>query len=104
MVNRLGGSFQQQAYELFKDNKGIQDNVIYPGLNVYKNDSDKVSPMLGACFMQVDDIKLDSKFEMPEMSFPFFDMIAFTLYREADVIGQIDLWRRLLNYAPMRYM
>lgn len=104
MVNSLGGSFKQQAHELFKDNQGIQDNIIYPGLNVYKSDWEKVSPLLRKCYMEINDAKLDSLFEMPEMSFPFFDMITFTLYREASIIGQIALWRRLLNYPPMKYM
>ena len=104
MANHLGGSFQQQAFELFKENKGIQDNVIYPSLDVYKTDWEKVSPILRMCFMEVDDAKLDAKFEMPGMSFPWFDMITFTLYREASIIGQIALWRRLLNYDAMKYM
>ncbi len=104
MVNSLGGQFQQQPFELFKENKGIQDNVIYPGLNVYKSDWEKVSPLLRQHYLDIDDAKLDSKFEMPGMSFPFFDMITFTLYREANIIGQIALWRRLLNYDAMKYM
>ncbi len=104
MVNNLGGHFQQQANELFKENKGIDENVIYPGLSSYKNEWDTVSPMLRSCFMEVTDDKLDAAFEMPGMSFPFFDMITFTLYREANIIGQIALWRRLLNYEAMKYM
>lgn len=104
MTNSLGGSFRQHASELFKENKGIQDNIIYPGLDIYKKDWDAVSTALRKLYMEVDDEKLDSILEMPEMSFPYFDMITFTLYREASIIGQIALWRRLLNYAPMKYM
>jgi hypothetical protein len=54
--------------------------------------------------MNVSDEKLDSDFEMPEMKFPWFDMITFMLYREANIIGQIALWRRLLGYEAMKYM
>jgi hypothetical protein len=41
---------------------------------------------------------------MPEMRMTYFDLIAFIIYREANIIGQIALWRRLLGYEAMKYM
>jgi len=34
---------------------------------------------------------------------PYFDLIAFMTYREANLIGQIILWRRLLGYEGIKY-
>ena len=50
--------------------------------------------------------KLDTIFEMPGEDFkmPYFDLYAFTMYREANCIGQIALYRRLLGYEAMKYM
>jgi len=53
--------------------------------------------------VNVSDEKLDSQFEMPEMAMPYFDLIAFITYREANCIGQIVLWRRLLGYEALKY-
>jgi hypothetical protein len=33
-----------------------------------------------------------------------YELITFSIYREANIIGQIALWRRLLGYPGMRYM
>jgi hypothetical protein len=33
-----------------------------------------------------------------------FDLITFIIYREANIIGQIALWRRLLGKEAMKYM
>ena len=34
----------------------------------------------------------------------FYDFLGFFIYREANIIGQIALWRRLLDYPAMKYM
>lgn len=98
------GEQKQAAHELFKENKGIQADVTYPSLESYKKDWAHISPICRAALVKVTDEKLDSIFEMPGMSFPFFDMLTFMLYREANCIGQIALWRRLLGYEAMKYM
>ncbi|WP_235969763.1 hypothetical protein [Pedobacter planticolens] len=54
--------------------------------------------------MQVTEEQLDKMLEFPGMSFPMFEMVSFNIYREANCIGQIALWRRLLNYDAMKYM
>lgn len=104
MANGLGGDYRHEAGELFKDNKGIQDAITYPTLDEFKKDWNVISPLFRELLMNVSDEKLDSDFVMPEMKFPWFDMITFMLYREANIIGQIALWRRLLGYEAMKYM
>lgn len=95
---------KQPADELFKDNKGIQDNITYPPLAEFKKAWESVTPVLRDAFANVNDDKLDSPFEMPGMKMTYFDMITFIIYREANIIGQIALWRRLLGLEAMKYM
>ena len=101
----LGVDRKQAAYELFKDNKGIQDNVTYPSLTEFKKDWEIIGPLLREALVNVSDGKLDESFEMmPGMRMTYFELIAFIIYREANIIGQIALWRRLLGYEAMKYM
>ncbi len=101
----LGLSEKSQAHALFAANKGIQDGVTYPSLDVFRKDWDTITPLLRDKLMSVDDARLDEEFEMmPEYKMSHYDLICFMIYREANCIGQIALWRRLLGYEPMRYM
>ncbi|HKG68615.1 MAG TPA: hypothetical protein VKA92_07080 [Segetibacter sp.] len=105
IATSLGADRKQAAHELFKDNKGIQDNVTYPSLAEFKKDWENITPVLKEALVNVSDEKLDELFEMmPEMRMTYFDLITFTIYREANIIGQIALWRRLLGYEAMKYM
>jgi hypothetical protein len=103
IANVLGADFKQSADELFKDYKGIQENVTYPSLSSYKTDWDKVSAVLKEKLENVNDETLDKVFEMEGESMKYFDMIAFSIHREAYLIGQIGLWRRLMGYEAMKY-
>lgn len=101
----LGAGMEPETGELFKDHKGIQDNVPYPSLADYKKDLDQVSPKLREALVTVTDEKLDEKFEMmPGMEMTYYELITFMTYREANLIGQIALWRRLLGYPAINYM
>ncbi len=105
IANRLGVKGNQAADDLFKDNKGIQDDVEYPPLEIYKKDWENISPGLRNALSSVTDKQLDEVFEMtPEFSMSNYELICFCTYREANCIGQIALWRRLLGYAAMNYM
>ena len=96
---------KQETGELFKDHKGIQDNVTYPSLADYKKDLEKISPVLRDALVNVSDEKLDEKFEMmPGMTMTYYELITFMTYREASIIGQIALLRRLLGYEAMKYI
>jgi hypothetical protein len=104
LANSLGGTeLKQSAYELFKNHKGIQDGVTYPPLAEFKKDWEKISPILREKLSNVSDEKLDSVFEMPEFKMTHFELLSFMTYRESSCIGQIALWRRLLNYPAMKY-
>jgi len=104
-ANMLGVDRKQGAHELFKENKGIQDGVTYPSLASYKKDWESITPLLRDALVNVSDEKLDESFEMmPGMKMTYYDLITFITYREANCIGQIALWRRLLGYEAMKYM
>jgi hypothetical protein len=104
IANALGIDKKQSAHELFKDYKGIQNDVTYPPLTQFKKDWEIITPVLREILVNVSDEKLDSDFEMePEMKMTYYDLITFSTYREANQIGQIALYRRLLGYKAMRY-
>ncbi|TCD12052.1 DinB family protein [Pedobacter frigidisoli] len=104
LAKSFGVDASSSTGELFKDNKGIVDNATYPTLAEFKKDWDKISPLLQEALTNATEEKLNEKIEMPGMEMTLFDMISFTSYREANCIGQIALWRRLLGYAAMNYM
>jgi hypothetical protein len=103
IANYSAIAMKQSAHELFKDGKGIQDDITYPSLNDFKKDWDTISPITRNAFVQLTDEKLESQIEMGGMKMSFFDMVTFCIYREANCIGQIALWRRLLGYEAMKY-
>ena len=41
---------------------------------------------------------------LPGYEMRHYDLVTFIIYREANCIGQIALWRRLLGYEAMKYM
>ncbi len=104
LANLLGLELKSASNELFKDHKGIQENTVYPSLAVLANDWKEISPILKAQLLKATDQELDKVLEFPGMSFPLYEMISFQMYREANCIGQIALWRRLLGYEAMKYM
>ena len=105
MANELGIELSQEAEELFKDNQGIKDDVTYPSLEVFKKDWKTITPVLRNALVEATEPQLNKEIEMgPGQKFSFFDLLAFVIYREANVIGQIALWRRLLGYPAMKYM
>ncbi len=105
MVNMLNNTkLHQHADELFREHKGIQEGITYPSLETYKTDWDKITPTLRYALKDVSTEMLDSTFEMmPGMKFTYYEYISFLIYREANCIGQIALWRRLLGYPALKY-
>ncbi|MEZ2440189.1 DinB family protein [Chitinophaga sp. RCC_12] len=92
------------ANDLFKDFQGIKDSQQYPSLEIFKKDWQKISPLLKTALVNVTDEQLDHVLEFPGMKMSLWDLLTFNIYREANCIGQIALWRRLLKYEPMKYM
>lgn len=103
MISETHPGHQQKGYELFKDNKGIQNDVTYPTIAEYIEDWKKVSPMAREVLISIDDKKLDSEIDMGGMKMTYYELITFSMYREASIIGQLALWRRLLGYPGMKY-
>jgi hypothetical protein len=105
LARHLGYDGHQQADALFKDYKGIQEGVEYPAISSYQEDWDKITPILKASLSNLSDEELERRIDMgPEFSMSLYEVITFSTYREANIIGQIALWRRLLGYPGMRYM
>ncbi|WP_353719493.1 DinB family protein [Dyadobacter sp. 676] len=105
LARRLGSDARQQADDLFKDFKGIQDDANYPSLSSYQQDWNEITPILKDALSRLTDEELEKRIDMgPEFSMSLYELITFSIYREANIIGQIALWRRLLGYPGMRYM
>lgn len=103
MATDVDGQLKQTGAALFKDNKGIEDGVKYPTVAEYLADWKKVTPAARKALVEIDDNKLDSEFNMGGMKLTWFELVSFTKFREASMIGQLALWRRLLGYPGMRY-
>jgi hypothetical protein len=102
----FGSDLKQAAHDLFKDYQGIKDDVRYPPLGEFEKDWGKITPVLREIMVTVSTEKLDSILEfpdMPEMNMPHYEFFKFMVYREANCIGQIALWRRLLGYPALKY-
>lgn len=104
LAKSFGIDLKSTTGELFADNKGIVDDATYPSLAEFRQDWAQISPLLQEALTQASDDKLEEKLTMPGMEITLFEMISFTSYREANCIGQIALWRRLLDYPGMNYM
>lgn len=103
MAADVDRSLKQTGEALFKDNKGIQDDAKYPTAAEYLADWKKVTPAARQALVALDDKKLDSEFEMGGMKLTWMELVTFTKFREASMIGQLALWRRLLGHPGMRY-
>ncbi|MBC7451650.1 MAG: DinB family protein [Cytophagales bacterium] len=104
LVNQFGIQAKQSAHDLFSNNKGIQDGMEYPSLESFKKDWDAITDSAREALLNADAATLEKPIVMPGMTMTFYDLITFMIYREANCIGQIALWRRLLGYTPMNYM
>ncbi len=106
LANMVGLKLKQTSDELFKDYRGIQDNIPYPPLVEFRKDWEAISPVLKDALSDLSNEQLSGPdpFEMPGGSFTFFDTITACMDRESYCIGQVGLWRRLLGYEAMKYM
>lgn len=103
MTKETHPELKQTGEELFKDNKGIQDDATYPTVAEYLKDWKAISPVAREVMVNMDDQKLDSKLDMGGMKMSYYELMSFSIYREASIIGQLALWRRLLDYPGLRY-
>jgi hypothetical protein len=103
MASETSTGLKQTGEELFKNHQGIQEGVQYPTIAEYLKDWEKITPEARKALVEIDDQKLDSDFNMGEMKMTYYELISFTIYREASIIGQLALWRRLLGYPALKY-
>ncbi len=104
LCRTFGTEQRQMADDFFKDNKGIQDNVTYPSLEQFKKDWEKITTVLRELIVNREQLDLEKIIDMGQMKMTTFELFSFIIYREANIIGQIALWRRLLGYPAMNYM
>lgn len=100
-----GQSEKQRANHLFENHQGIKDAIDYPSLIDFKADWNRVTPLLRERLLELTEADLNKVLDFPDMgvSFSMMEMLGFNTYREANIIGQLVLWRRLLGYQPMKY-
>ena len=103
MASETSKGLKQTGEELFANNKGIQAGVRYPSNAEYIKDWQTITPEARKALTDIDDKKLDSEIDMGGMKMTYYELICFTIYREASMIGQLALWRRLLGHPAMRY-
>ena len=103
MASETGTGLKQTGEELFKNNKGIQAEATYPTAAEYLKDWERITPEARQALLTINDEKLDSEIDMGGMKMNYYDMICFSIYREASIIGQLALWRRLLGYPALKY-
>lgn len=103
MTTETNPGLKQTGEDLFKDNKGIQDDAKYPSKSEYLSDWKEITPIAREALVKIDDEKLDSEIDMGFMKMSYYELISFTIYREASMIGQLALWRRLLGYPGLKY-
>ena len=105
LARLLGIELKPSSGELFRDHKGIQDNVTYPSLNEYKKDWEKISGPLKNVILNLSEEQLEGPdpYEMPGEDFTLANSLIFLAHRESYCIGQIGLYRRLMGYEAMKY-
>ena len=103
LADWLGTSIKHQHHEWFRDHQGIKDGQKYPPLADFVEDWKRISPVLRKILLNLSSEKVDSLFEMEGMKMTHFELLSFDIYREANIIGQLVLWRRLLGYPAMKY-
>jgi hypothetical protein len=104
MARGMGLDKHQQGDDLFKNYQGIKDDTRYPALKQYLEDWNAISADLRKALVESTTEKVDSMIDMGEAKMSFFELLSFMMYREANIIGQIALWRRLLGYEAIKYM
>jgi hypothetical protein len=101
----LGEKRKSDNDELFQNHRSRQDGVQYPALDSYKKNWDEITPVLRNILANIKDEVLESiaPIDMGGEKYSWYEMIYFTIDREAYCIGQLALFRRLLGYEAMKY-
>lgn len=103
-ARRQGLTVTSAGDALLSGHQGIQGEARYPSLQQYLADWDAVSPLLREKTLELDTAWLDSRRDMGGWEASNYEVLMFMTYREASMIGQLALWRRLLGYPAISYM
>jgi hypothetical protein len=108
LAKAMGVDKKEKHGDLYKqenDMKPIQDDLTYPSLTEFKQEWERITPVLKDIMMNLNEEKLNSPdpFGMPGGEFKLIDTLIFCLDRESYCIGQIGIFRRLLGYDAMKY-
>ena len=105
LANAVGISLKQTSDALFNNYQGIKEDVTYPSLEEYKKDWSTITPLLKDTILNLTEEQWNGPdpFKMPGGDYTLFDTFMFCTDRESYCIGQIALYRRLLDYAAMKY-
>lgn len=104
MAKSFGIEKSHAGHDLFKNHQGIIDDATYPSLKQYEEDWNAISAELRSALEKADANQLEVEIPMGNETMKQYDLIGFLQYREANCIGQIALYRRLLGYDAIKYM
>ena len=97
VANLLSIDIQQSADEIFRANASINLEIKYPSLDVFKEDWNRISPILRKEILELDNDDLFTFSESEhKMKGTFFDLFSHIIHRERDIIDQLTVWRGLL--------
>lgn len=105
MANALGIPQKAAFVDVYGNHRPIDDALEYPSLLSLQDDWHYISPML------LDTLSAIPSVELANRPSPFEEMhentlaeaFSFIIDREAYVIGQIGILRRILGYSAMKY-
>ncbi len=102
----LGLEVQDVFYDLFKDQRAIQDHITYPDLAPIQEDWNRITPILKDRLSSLtkEELLSSQPFDAPLLGQPnLLNTISFLIDRESYAIGQLGLLRKIFGYEAMKY-
>ena len=94
----MGIDKKQKAEALFRNNKEVQHDIIYPPVTSFNEDWKRISPVLRNAILELDDEDLFIYSEKePGKRGTFYDLLSHIIQRETNCIAMITLWRGILT-------
>ncbi len=104
--NYIGLEEQDVFYELFKDQRAIQNHITYPDLVPIREDWNRITPLLADRLSSLTEEELLSSqpLDVPLLGESnLMNTISFLIDRESYAIGQLGLLRKIFGYEAMKY-
>ena len=107
LAGLLGSAETDPHEDLFKDAKALNESYSYPGLDELRKSFQHISPIAYQLMLDVSENKLKEPYHMG-MDVPFVEenvqnMIGMCIDREAYLLGQIGLMRKLVGLKAISY-